>query len=168
MHHTIFYEKSSRCFDVTQFHVSLDFPGLLVVFQRDNSTALRAEFLQNLYLHLRDLSRRLEQDPSDGVADYMLYCLQQVASHLTVKDLKFWSIYEGHYSSRRVGDIENQWCGQALCWHQPIIFITTWLEMFSCNQKYFVVRPELREIKTRGRFFAENLYGACIFRRKFV
>ena len=89
MHHTIFYEKSSRCFDVTQFHVSLDFPGLLVVFQRDNSTALRAEFLQNLYLHLRDLSRRLEQDPSDGVADYMLYCLQQVASHLTVKDLKF-------------------------------------------------------------------------------
>ena len=45
--------------------------------------ALRAEFLQNLHHHLIDLSRRLEQDPSDDVADYMLYCLQQVASHLS-------------------------------------------------------------------------------------
>ena len=37
------------------------------------STALREEFLQNLRLHLIDLSRRLEQDPSDDVADYVLY-----------------------------------------------------------------------------------------------
>ena len=47
------------------------------------STALREEFLQNLRLHLIDLSRRLEQDPSDDVADYVLYRLQQVASHLS-------------------------------------------------------------------------------------
>ena len=32
-------KKSSRRLNVTQFHVSLDLPWLLVVFQRDNSTA---------------------------------------------------------------------------------------------------------------------------------
>ena len=47
------------------------------------STALQEEFLQSLRLHLIDLSRRLEQDPSDDVADYVLYRLQQVASHLS-------------------------------------------------------------------------------------
>ena len=47
------------------------------------STALREEFLQNLRLHLIDLSRRLEQDPSDDVVDYVLYRLQLVASHLS-------------------------------------------------------------------------------------
>ena len=46
------------------------------------STALRAEFQHNLRLHLIDLSRRLKQDPSDDVADCVLYCLQQVVSHL--------------------------------------------------------------------------------------
>ena len=47
------------------------------------STAFQEEFLQSLRLHLLDLSRRLEQDPSDDVADYVLYRLQQVASHLS-------------------------------------------------------------------------------------
>ena len=44
---------------------------------------MQEEFLQNLRLHLIDLSRRLEQDPSDDVADDVLYCRQQVASHLS-------------------------------------------------------------------------------------
>ena len=44
---------------------------------------MQEEFLQNLRLHLIDLSRRLEQDPSDDVADDVLYRLQQVASHLS-------------------------------------------------------------------------------------
>ena len=44
---------------------------------------MREKFLQNLRLHLIDLSRRLEQDPSDDVADDVLYRLQQVASHLS-------------------------------------------------------------------------------------
>ena len=44
---------------------------------------MREKFLQNLCLHLIDLSRRLEQDPSDDVADDVLYRLQQVASHLS-------------------------------------------------------------------------------------
>ena len=47
------------------------------------STALQAEFLQNLGLNLIDLSRRQEQDPSDDLADYVLYRLQQVFSHLS-------------------------------------------------------------------------------------
>ena len=66
------------------------FPVCLVVFQRDKpnvnrsgSTASQAEFLQNLRLNLIDLSRRLEQDRSDDVTDYVLYRLQQVASHLS-------------------------------------------------------------------------------------
>ena len=42
---------------------------------------MREEFQQNLRLHLIDLSRRLEQDPSDDVADDVLYRLQQVAGH---------------------------------------------------------------------------------------
>ena len=42
-----------------------------------------ADFLVNLRLHLIDLSRRLEQDSSDDVADYVLYRLQQVARHLS-------------------------------------------------------------------------------------
>ena len=37
----------------------------------------------NLRLHLIDLSRRLEQDSTDDVADYVLYRLQQVARHLS-------------------------------------------------------------------------------------
>ena len=44
---------------------------------------MREKFLQNLRLHLIDLSRRLEQDPSDDVADDVLCRLQQVASHLS-------------------------------------------------------------------------------------
>ena len=46
-------------------------------------TSEQAEFLENLRHHLIDLSRRLEQDPSDDVADYMLYRLQQLAFHLS-------------------------------------------------------------------------------------
>ena len=42
-----------------------------------------ADFSVNLRLHLIDLSRRLEQDSSDDVADYVLYRLQQVARHLS-------------------------------------------------------------------------------------
>ena len=59
------------------------------------STALREEFLQNLRLHLIDLSRRLEQDPSDDVADYVLY-------HVLKYETIFYSTSEkknGHYSS---------------------------------------------------------------------
>ena len=44
---------------------------------------MREKFLQNLRLHLIDLSRRLKQDPSDDVADDVLYRLQEVASHLS-------------------------------------------------------------------------------------
>ena len=36
-----------------------------------SSTAEQAVFLVNLRLHLIDLSRRLEQDSSDDVADYV-------------------------------------------------------------------------------------------------
>ena len=48
-----------------------------------SSTAEQTDFLVNLRLHLIDLSRRLEQDSSDAVADYVLYRLQQVARHLS-------------------------------------------------------------------------------------
>ena len=37
----------------------------------------------SLRLHLIDLSRRLEQDSTYDVADYVLYRLQQVARHLS-------------------------------------------------------------------------------------
>jgi len=47
-------------------------------------TALQEEFLQNLRLHLMDLSWRLEQDPSDDVADYVLYRLQIFGSVLRI------------------------------------------------------------------------------------
>ena len=46
-------------------------------------TVEQTEFLENLRLHLIDLSRRLEQDSGDDVADYVLYRLQQVARHLS-------------------------------------------------------------------------------------
>ena len=46
-------------------------------------TVEQTEFLDNLRLHLIDLSRRLEQDSGDDVADYVLYRLQQVARHLS-------------------------------------------------------------------------------------
>ncbi|XP_044174182.1 uncharacterized protein LOC122957830 [Acropora millepora] len=46
-------------------------------------TVEQTEFLENLRLHLIDLSRRLEQDSRDVVADYVLYRLQQVARHLS-------------------------------------------------------------------------------------
>ena len=46
-------------------------------------TAEQTHFWENLRLHLIDLSRRLEQDLGDDVADYVLYRLQQVARHLT-------------------------------------------------------------------------------------
>ena len=42
-----------------------------------------ADFLVNLRLHRIDLSRRLGQDSSDDVADYVLYRFQQVARHLS-------------------------------------------------------------------------------------
>ena len=48
-----------------------------------SSTVEQRDFLQNLRLHLIDLSRRLEQDSSDDVVDYVLYRLQQVARHLS-------------------------------------------------------------------------------------
>ena len=37
-------------------------------------------FLQNLRLHLIDLSRRLEQDVNEDVADYVLFRLQQASN----------------------------------------------------------------------------------------
>ena len=46
-------------------------------------TAEQTHFLENLRLHLIDLSRKLEQDSGDDVANYVLYRLQQVARHLT-------------------------------------------------------------------------------------
>ena len=58
-----------------------------------SSTAEQVVFLVNLRLHLIDLSRRLEQDSSDDVADYVLYRLQQVARtlvrHGTCRTSKF-------------------------------------------------------------------------------
>ena len=45
--------------------------------------AEQTHFLENLRLHLIDLSRRLEEDSGDNVVDYVLYRLQQVARHLT-------------------------------------------------------------------------------------
>ena len=53
-----------------------------------SSTAEQAVFLVNLRLHLIDLSRRLEQDSSDDVADYVLYRLQQVKSLQQAKTVK--------------------------------------------------------------------------------
>ena len=41
-------------------------------------TSEQANFLENLRHHLIDLSRRLEQDSSDDVTDYVLFRLQQV------------------------------------------------------------------------------------------
>ena len=76
-------KKSSRRSDATQFHMSLDLPWLLVVFQRDNRLYGITNWVSSeSSSSSHRLWRRLEQDPSDDVADYVLHCLQQVASHL--------------------------------------------------------------------------------------
>ena len=46
-------------------------------------TPEQSHFLQNLRLHLIDLSRRLEQDVNEDVADYVLFLLQQASNHLS-------------------------------------------------------------------------------------
>ena len=46
-------------------------------------TPKQSHFLQNLRLHLIDLSRRLEQDVNEDVADYVLFLLQQASNHLS-------------------------------------------------------------------------------------
>ena len=46
-------------------------------------TPEQSDFLQNLCLHLIDLSRRLEQDVNEDVADYVLFPLQQASNHLS-------------------------------------------------------------------------------------
>lgn len=46
-------------------------------------TPEQSQFLQNLRLHLIDLSRRLEQDVNEDVADYVLFRLQQASNHLS-------------------------------------------------------------------------------------
>ena len=46
-------------------------------------TPEQSHFLQNLRLHLIDLSRRLEQDVNEDVADYVLFRLQQASNHLS-------------------------------------------------------------------------------------
>ena len=43
-------------------------------------TPEQSHFLQNLRLHLIDLSRRLEQDVNENVADYELFRLQQTSN----------------------------------------------------------------------------------------
>ena len=43
-------------------------------------TPEQSHFLQNLRLHLIDLSRRLEQDFNENVADYELFRLQQTSN----------------------------------------------------------------------------------------
>ena len=48
-----------------------------------NLTPEQSHFLQNLRLHLIDLSRRLEQDVNEDVADYVLFRLQQASNHLS-------------------------------------------------------------------------------------
>ena len=48
-------------------------------------TVEQTEFLENLRLHLIDLSKGLEQDSGEDVADYALYRLQQVARHLSLQ-----------------------------------------------------------------------------------
>ena len=47
-----------------------------------NLTPEQSHFLQNLCLHLIDLSRRLELDVNEDVADYVLFQLQQTSNHL--------------------------------------------------------------------------------------
>ena len=46
-------------------------------------TPEQSHFLQNLRVHLIDLSRRLEQDVNEDVADYVLFRLQQASNHLS-------------------------------------------------------------------------------------
>ena len=46
-------------------------------------TPERSHFLQNLRLHLIDLSRRLEQDVNEDVAEYVVFRLQQASNHLS-------------------------------------------------------------------------------------
>ena len=48
-----------------------------------NLTPEQSHFLQNLRVHLIDLSRRLEQDVNEDVADYVLFRLQQASNHLS-------------------------------------------------------------------------------------
>ena len=49
-----------------------------------NLTPEQSHFLQNLRLHLIDLSRRLEQDVNEDVTDYVLFRLQQASlNHLS-------------------------------------------------------------------------------------
>ena len=43
-------------------------------------TPEQSHFLQNLRLHLIDLSRRLEHDVNENVADYELFRLQQTSN----------------------------------------------------------------------------------------
>ena len=46
-------------------------------------TPEQSHFLKNLRVHLIDLSRRLEQDVNEDVADYVLFLLQQASNHLS-------------------------------------------------------------------------------------
>ena len=46
-------------------------------------TPEQLHFLGNLRLQLIDLSRRLEQDVNEDVADYVLFRLQQALNHLS-------------------------------------------------------------------------------------
>ena len=60
-------------------------------------TAKETHFLENLRVHLIDLSRRLEQDSGDDVADYVLYRLQQVARHFLAEIYNFRDKYLKEY-----------------------------------------------------------------------
>lgn len=46
-------------------------------------TPEQSHFMHNLHLHLIDLSKRLEQDVDEDVADYVLFRLQQASNHLS-------------------------------------------------------------------------------------
>lgn len=52
-------------------------------FEEMSLTPEQSHFLSNLHLQLIDLSRRLEQDVNEDVADYVLFRLQQALNHLS-------------------------------------------------------------------------------------
>lgn len=78
----------------------------------------QSQFLQTLRLHLIDLSRRLEQDVSEDVADYVLFRLEQVSHHLSrlvsVQGSVLHEVYTSLAEVRALlRDAERQW--QPVC-----------------------------------------------------
>ena len=76
-------KKSSRRLHVTQFHVSHRFSMITCCFSTWQFYGITSWVSAESSSSSHRLSMRLEQDPSNNVADCVLYCLQQVASHLS-------------------------------------------------------------------------------------